>query len=72
MITSMLGANGLVVLAPKQRVTAGDSVTVQLVGEPEKQLALLDSAEEPHQPAGRCPGCYWRQRGVCENRQTLR
>lgn len=33
MITSMLGANGLVVLAPKQRVTAGDSVTVQLVGD---------------------------------------
>ena len=45
MITSMLGANGLVVLAPKQRVTAGDSVTVQLVGD-------LVGDSEPDAPDG--------------------
>lgn len=31
-LTSMLGANGLVVLEPEQRAEAGDEVTVQLIG----------------------------------------
>ena len=31
-LTSMLGANGVVVLEPGQTVAAGDEVTVQIIG----------------------------------------
>ena len=32
-LTSMLGANGIVVLEPEQKVAAGDEVTVQIIGD---------------------------------------
>jgi len=32
MISSMIGANGFVVLEPKQQAAAGDTVAVQIVG----------------------------------------
>jgi molybdopterin biosynthesis enzyme len=32
-MTSMLGANGFVVLEPEQAVAAGDTVKVQILGE---------------------------------------
>jgi molybdopterin biosynthesis enzyme len=31
MLTSMLGANGLILLEPEERADAGDEVTVQII-----------------------------------------